>query len=190
MGTHELSSHELIGVCTDTNVIYQSVLEKKTYESQIWSVCIAKRRNVVTSWRQTPVVSMATHLIAVCKDSCVVYSVDLTEWENDNDSQNQCVSMRIYENHYKYIDLHIFVIWPWTIKEVRPFFMWFSMILIDSQWFSLTLTNFRLFSNKSGIDSHWFLNKSKPWFSLILTDSCRFSMILADSQISLELILE
>ena len=39
----------------------------------------------------------------------MVYSVDLTEWENDNDLQNQCVSMRINENHYKYIDLHISV---------------------------------------------------------------------------------
>ena len=48
-------------------------------------------------------------IIAVCKDSYVVYSVDLTEWENDNDSQNQCISMRINENHYKYIDFHISV---------------------------------------------------------------------------------
>ena len=50
-----------------------------------------------------------THLVAVCKDSYVVYSVDLTEWDNDNDSQNQCISMQINENHYKYIDLHISV---------------------------------------------------------------------------------
>ena len=40
----------LIGVCVDTYVFYQSVLEKKTYELQIWSVCIAKRRNVITLW--------------------------------------------------------------------------------------------------------------------------------------------
>ena len=38
-----------------------------------------------------------TEIIAVCKDSYVVYSVDLTEWEND-DSQNQCVSMWINMN--------------------------------------------------------------------------------------------
>ena len=37
-------------------------------------------------------------IIAVCKDSYVVYSVDLTEWENDNDSQDQCVSMRINDS--------------------------------------------------------------------------------------------
>ena len=37
--------------------------KKKTYESQVWSVCIAKRRNVMMSWRQTPVVSMTTRLI-------------------------------------------------------------------------------------------------------------------------------
>ena len=49
----------------DTYVFYQSILEKKTYESQIWSVCIAKRRNVVTLWCQTPVVSMTTRLINV-----------------------------------------------------------------------------------------------------------------------------
>ena len=48
-------------------------------------------------------------IVVVCKDSYVVYSVDLTEWENENDSQNQCVSMRINENHYKYIDFHISV---------------------------------------------------------------------------------
>ena len=35
--------------------------------------------------------------------------VDLTEWENDNDLQNQCVSMQINENHYKYIDFHLSV---------------------------------------------------------------------------------
>ena len=46
---------------------------------------------------------------AVCKDNYVVYSVDLTEWENENDSQNQCASMRITENHCKYSDLHISV---------------------------------------------------------------------------------
>ena len=40
---------DFIGVCIDTYVFYQSILEKKTYESQIWSVCIAKRRIVVTS---------------------------------------------------------------------------------------------------------------------------------------------
>ena len=33
----------LVGVCTDTNVIYQSVLEKKTYE-QVYRI----RRNVTT----------------------------------------------------------------------------------------------------------------------------------------------
>ena len=36
-----------IGVCIDTYVFYHSVLEKKTYESQIWSVCIVKRCNVI-----------------------------------------------------------------------------------------------------------------------------------------------
>ena len=36
--------YKLIGVCTD-----QSVLDKKTYESQIWSLCIAEWHNVVTS---------------------------------------------------------------------------------------------------------------------------------------------
>ena len=44
-------------VCIDTYVFYQSVLEKKTYESQIWSVCIAKRCNVVTSWHRVIVMS-------------------------------------------------------------------------------------------------------------------------------------
>ena len=38
-------SWTLIGVHTDTNVIYQNDLEKNTCESQISSVCIAKRCN-------------------------------------------------------------------------------------------------------------------------------------------------
>ena len=46
-----------IGVCIDTYVFYQSVLEKKTYQSQIWSVCIAKRHNVIMSWRHVIVTS-------------------------------------------------------------------------------------------------------------------------------------
>ena len=54
-------------------------------------------------------VDLFVYLIAVCKDSYVVYLVYLTEWENDNDSLNQCVSMQINENHYKYIDFHISV---------------------------------------------------------------------------------
>ena len=58
----------LIVVCTDTYVFYQNVLEKKTYESQIWSLCIAKRRNIMalaTLWRQLPVVSVTTHSICI-----------------------------------------------------------------------------------------------------------------------------
>ena len=31
----------MIGVWIDTYVFYQNILEKKTYESQIWSLCIA-----------------------------------------------------------------------------------------------------------------------------------------------------
>ena len=52
----------LVGVCTDTNVIYQSVLEIKTYESQIWSLCIAKRHNVVISCRHDIVTSDTSDL--------------------------------------------------------------------------------------------------------------------------------
>ena len=48
---------------------------------------------------------------------------DSTAWKNDNNSQNQCVSMRINENHYKYIDFQLFVSFgPWTLKEVGPYF--------------------------------------------------------------------
>ena len=79
--------------------------------------------------------------------------------------------------------------------SLEPWFSWFLLILNDCHWFSMILmilAHSRWFLNKSGIDSHWFSNKSKPWFSLILADSddshdsCQFSMIL---QISLELIL-
>ena len=35
----------------------------------------------------------------------MVYSVDLTEWENENDSQNQCESMRITINTLIFIYL-------------------------------------------------------------------------------------
>ena len=41
--------HMIIGVGTDTYVFYQSILEKKTYESQIWSLCVAKRCNIMKS---------------------------------------------------------------------------------------------------------------------------------------------
>ena len=40
--TLRLLRYTLIGVCTDTNVIYQSVLEKKTD----WSY-VSQRRNIV-----------------------------------------------------------------------------------------------------------------------------------------------
>ena len=49
---------KIVGVCKDTNVIYQSILEKETYESQIWSMCIIK-----DATSQTPLVSMTTRLI-------------------------------------------------------------------------------------------------------------------------------
>ena len=61
--------------------------KKKTYESQIWSLCIAKRCNivmschdrvVVTLWRQTPVVSMTTCLIHCCIYITFLYSISLS----------------------------------------------------------------------------------------------------------------
>ena len=65
------------------------------------------------------------------------------------------------------------------------------LILTDSWWFLVILTDSHRFSNKSGIDSHWFLNKNPDyhWFLLILNDSRQFLMILNDSWISLKLIL-
>ena len=51
------STRWITGVCIDTYVFYQCVLEKKTYESQLWSVCIAKRRNIITSCRRDIVTS-------------------------------------------------------------------------------------------------------------------------------------
>ena len=66
-----------IGVCKDTDDSTRAFW-KKTYESQIWSLCITKRRNVVMSWRrvivtlwrQTAVVSMTTRLIIHVNSHC------------------------------------------------------------------------------------------------------------------------
>ena len=92
----------------------------------------------------------------------------------------------------------ICVIWPWTIEEIR---LYFYVILDDSHSFLMILANSCQFSNNCEIDSWWFsliLKSVWNWFSPIL-DSWRFSQILndfqwfspilADSQISLELIL-
>ena len=42
----------------------------------------------------THIALVVSLIFAVCKDSYVVYAVVLTEWENENDSQNQCESMQ------------------------------------------------------------------------------------------------
>ena len=44
---------------------------------------------------------ISDNFIAVRKDSYVVYSVDLTESENKNDLQNQCISMQTNENQWE-----------------------------------------------------------------------------------------
>ena len=92
--------------------------------------------------------------------------VDLTEWENDNDSQNQCESMRITINTLIFIYLcHL------ALDHQRGK----TLFLYDSRWFS----------NKCEIDSQWFsliLESVWNWFSLILSDSCWFSLILGDSR--------
>ena len=135
-----------------------------------------------------PTSVLETSFIAVCKDSYVVYSVDF-DWvgKNDNDSQNQSVSMQnqweITINTLIFIYLCCFGLG--TIEEVRPyFFMWFSMIL---HWFSMILNWFLT-------DSQWFLliladsqNKFENWFSMIFwislkLISCWFSLILTNSQ--------
>ena len=43
--TYESSKIDMIGVCKDTYVMYQSVLEKETCESLIWPVWIANLKS-------------------------------------------------------------------------------------------------------------------------------------------------
>ena len=62
------NSVRLIGVCTDTYVFYQSVLEKRPMNRK-FDHCVSQKDVtswccvIVTSWCQTPVVSMTTRLI-------------------------------------------------------------------------------------------------------------------------------
>ena len=78
------------------------------------------------------------------------------------------------------ISLELILLDSWL--SLNPHSHWFLPIFNDSQWFSMILTDSWWFLNKSGIDSHWFSNKSKPWFSLFLTDSQWFSVILLQPQ--------
>ena len=92
--------------------------------------------------------------------------VDLTEWENDNYSQNQWESLRITINTVIFIHLCHLALDHWRGKTL------FYVILSDL-WISLKLIldDSRWFMNQSEIDSWWFL------------------VILDDLQISLKLIL-
>ena len=108
-----------------------------------------------------------TEIIAVCKDSYVVYSVDLTEWE-----WWFIESVRITINTLIFIYLCHLALDHRRGKTL--FFMWFLMILTDSRWFL----------NKCEIDFWWFLlilESVWNWFSLILADSQWLSVILNDS---------
>ena len=80
--------------------------------------------------------------------------VDLPEWENENDLQNQWKSMRITINTVIFIHLCHLALDHWRGKTL--FFMWFSVIVNDSWQFS---------------DDSWISLK------LILSDSWWFSVI-------------
>ena len=110
---------------------------------------------------------------------------------------------RINEDHWESLQIQssscICAIWPWTIEEVRPFFLsdsWQFSVLHESVWnyFGAILSDSWWFANHSEnileailSASWWSMNHSENILGVILHNSQWFLMILSDSQISLKL---
>ena len=100
---------------------------------------------------------LISYFIAVCRDS--YFGLCLWFWP----SGKMIGIQRINENHYKYNDLQASV--SFAIEEIRPYCLY--VILGDSWWFSMILSDSQISLILFWGDSQWFANHSETfsgWF--------------------------